>query len=84
MKKIDKMVKQAKQLRKKTINRVHIIEEGYCSSCKGKCRYEDNPKEQIEDEVVIIYDDIPGDEEVVVINIDIPRGGGVDESEKEG
>lgn len=80
MKKIDRMVKQAKQLRKKTIERVHIIEEGYCSSCKGKCRYVDNPKEQIEDEVVIIYDD-----EVVVINIDIPRGGGgVDESEKEG
>ncbi len=65
MKRIDKMVRQAKKMSKRMINPVHIIEEGYCSSCQGECRYID-------------VDD------VVVINIDIPRGGGVDESEKEG
>ena len=53
MKRIDKMVKQATQLSKRMINPVHIIEEGYCSSCQGKCRYIDV------DDVVVINDDIP-------------------------
>ncbi len=91
MKRIDKMVRQAKKMRRKTINPVHIIVEGYCSACKGVCKYRgmsDSELSKLTDETLIFfygeelledYDDKP-----VVINIDIPRGGGVDESEKEG
>lgn len=76
LKKLDKLIKQAKQVqRKKDFQAVHIIEGGYCSACKGRCKYEDSPENQLEDGAVIFYEDWPEDDDVVVINIDIPRQG---------
>lgn len=64
MKKIDKLIKQAKQVRKKSANPVHIIENDYCYSCKGKCKYEDNNQVlDIGEGVVVIYGDLPDDTE---------------------
>ena len=55
---------QAKIARKaRTIKPVHIIEGGYCYACEGECKYIDNEKLQIEDNVVIILGDLPEDGE---------------------
>ncbi|MBS5800075.1 MAG: hypothetical protein KID02_10045 [Clostridiales bacterium] len=63
MKKLDKLIKQAKQVqRKKDFQPVHIIENDYCYSCKGKCKYNDNnPRKELGEDVVIIYGDLPDD-----------------------
>ena len=62
MKQLDKMLLQAKKInRKMNLKPVHIIEDNYCYACKGECKYIDNEKIQIEDNVVIIIDDIPAD-----------------------
>lgn len=59
-KRLDKLEKQIKAVhRSKTTWLVHIIEDNYCHACKGKCKYIDNEKLQIEDDAVVIIDDIP-------------------------
>lgn len=64
MKQLDKLIMQAKAARKaKIISPVHIVVDGYCRDCKGKCKYIDNEELQIEDNVVVIIDDIPRDGE---------------------
>lgn len=61
--KLDKLLLQAKTINKnKHIIPVHIIENGYCHACKGKCQYEDDEKKRIADNVVVIIGDIPDDE----------------------
>ena len=60
MKQIDKMLRNAKVVhRVMTIHPVHIVEDGYCYACKGKCKYIDNEELQIADNVVVIINDIP-------------------------
>lgn len=66
MNKLDKLVKKARGIQKHKENSVHIIESGYCYSCKGECRYMNN------DNTTKIIDDI------AVINIDILHNGFVD------
>lgn len=62
MKQLDKMLTQAKKInRLKSVDPVHIIEDNYCYSCKGECKYIDNEKMQIQDNVVIIIDNILDD-----------------------
>ncbi len=63
MNKLDRLEKQVKAIQKHKESGVHIIEGGYCYSCKGECRYMNN------DNATKIIDDIS------VINIDIPHNG---------
>ena len=59
------MIMQAKIARRaRTIKPVHIIEDDYCYACKGECKYIENEKLQINDNVVIIFGDLPEDGEI--------------------
>ena len=62
MRKINKLIERAKQISKQIIPSVHIIENGYCYSCKGKCKYEDNnQRADIGEVIVVICGDLPND-----------------------
>ena len=62
MKKLNKLLKQAKRLDTEAKTRVHIIENDYCYSCKGKCKYDDNnQRKELGEDIVIIYGDLPDD-----------------------
>ena len=60
MKKLDKLISKAKQINTEAELRVHIIENGYCYSCKGECKYKDkNQRLDVGEGIVIIYGDLP-------------------------
>ncbi len=64
VKKLNKLLKQVKRLDIEAKTCIHIIENDYCYSCKGKCKYEDNNQRvDIGEGVVIIYGDLPDDTE---------------------
>lgn len=62
LKKLNKLLTQAKRLDTEAKTRVHIIENDYCYSCKGKCKYDDNnQRKELGEDIVIIYGDLPDD-----------------------
>ncbi|MDU6855057.1 MAG: hypothetical protein E6370_11215 [Clostridiales bacterium] len=63
MRSIDKLLLKAKKIKRKSIPSVHIIEGGYCYSCKGECLYanmDDIELMELEgSNIIIISGDLP-------------------------
>ena len=48
---------------------VHIVEDGYCYACQGECKYINNEKMRIADNITVIMGDLPNDLELGFSNV---------------